>query len=175
MRVLRSALVLFASALVAGAATAQIPRSVLVEVVETHKASALRYLDAAPDSMMGYRPSPGVRTFAQQIEHAAAGNAFITHVAIAGNMNVPSFGDSAVYLHNKAALRAYVVASMDHTLGLLRDVTDASLGESITMMRMTKPRYRFLVEVLDHFPWTLGQTVPYLRMNGVTPPMYTPF
>jgi hypothetical protein len=30
-------------------------------------------------------------------------------------------------------------------------------------------------ELLDHFPWTLGQTVPYLRLNGVTPPEYSPF
>jgi hypothetical protein len=34
---------------------------------------------------------------------------------------------------------------------------------------------RALMELLDHFPWTLGQTVPYLRLNGVTPPEYSPF
>jgi hypothetical protein len=36
-------------------------------------------------------------------------------------------------------------------------------------------RGRALMELLDHFPWTLGQTVPYLRLNGVTPPEYSPF
>jgi DinB superfamily len=156
-------------------ATAQIPRSSLAEVVQTHKASLLRYLDAAPDSMLGFRTTPGVRTFAQQIEHAAAADAFIAHVAVSGNMNVPSMGDSAVYLHNKAALRAFAVKAMDHSLEILNGVTDAQLMQPVTMMNMTKPRYRFLLEMLDHFPWTLGQTVPYLRMNGVTPPAYTPF
>jgi hypothetical protein len=29
--------------------------------------------------------------------------------------------------------------------------------------------------VLEHATWTLGQTVPYLRMNKVTPPNYLPF
>jgi DinB superfamily len=156
-------------------ATAQIPRSSLAEVVQTHKASLLRYLDAAPDSMLGFRTTPGVRTFAQQIEHAAAADAFIAHLAIAGNMKVPSMGDTAVYLHNKAALRVMAVKAMDHALEMLNGVTDAQLMEPVTMMDMTKPRYRFLLEMLDHFPWTLGQTVPYLRMNGVTPPTYTPF
>ena len=47
-----------------------IPRDALIAMVEVHKASLLRYLDAAPDSMLGYRPVPGVRTFAEQIEHA---------------------------------------------------------------------------------------------------------
>ena len=31
------------------------------------------------------------------------------------------------------------------------------------------------MELLDHFPWTLGQVVPYLRLNGVVPPEYSPF
>ena len=175
MRCLRSVTALTVTVLAAATATAQIPRSSLADVVETHKASVLRYLDAAPDSMLGFRTTPGVRTFAQQIEHAAAADAFIAHMAIAGNMNVPSMGDSAVYLHNKVALRAFAVKAMDHTIEMLKGVTDAQLAEPVTMMNMTKPRYRFLLELLDHFPWTLGQTVPYLRMNGVTPPAYTPF
>jgi uncharacterized damage-inducible protein DinB len=175
MRPLRRLAVLTLSLALASTARAQIPRASLIEVVETHKASVLRYLDAAPDSMLGFRTTPGVRTFAEQIEHAAGADAFIAHMAITGNMNVPPMGDSAVYRHNKAALRAYAVASMDHTIAMLKTVTDAQLMQPVTMMNMTKPRYRFLLELLDHFPWTLGQTVPYLRMNGVTPPAYTPF
>lgn len=175
MRMPRAVIALALPLVLATSAGAQIPKSVLVDVVTTHKASILRYLDAAPDSMMGYRPSKGVRTFAEQIEHAAQADVYIAHMAIAGNMKFPAFGDSAVYRHDKAALRTYVVASMDHTLDMLRGLSDASLAEPIMMMRMTKPRYRFLVELLDHFPWTLGQTVPYLRLNGVTPPEYSPF
>ncbi len=175
MRALRVIACLTLPALLASAAAAQIPRTALVEVVETHKASVLRYIDAAPDSMLGFRTTKGVRSFAEQIEHAAGADAMIAHMAIAGNMNAPSFGDSTVYLHNKAALRAYAVAAMDHTLAMLKGVTDAQLAQPVTMMNMTKPRYRFLLELLDHFPWTLGQTVPYLRMNGVTPPAYSPF
>jgi hypothetical protein len=171
----RAAAFLLLPLLHARAAGAQIPKSVLVEVVEGHKASVLRYLDAAPDSMLGFRTTPGVRTFAEQIEHAAGSDAFIAHLAIAGNSNVPSFGDTAVFRHNKSALRAYTVKAMDHTLAMLKGLTDAQLVQPMTMMNMTKPRYRFLLELLDHLPWTLGQTVPYLRMNHVTPPEYSPF
>ena len=137
MPLLRSAIAFAIPLVLASTAGAQIPKSVLVDVVETHKASVLRYLDAAPDSMMHFRPTPGVRTFAEQIEHAAQADVFIAHMAIAGNMNIPNLGDTAVYRHNKAALRTYVVAAMDHTLGMLRGVTDASLSQPITMMQMT--------------------------------------
>lgn len=152
-----------------------IPQSALIEVVETHKASVLRYIDAAPDSMLGFRPTPGVRTFAEQIEHAAGSDALIAHLAITGSAKVPPLGDPKVYLKDKAALKAYAVAAMDHTIQMLRGVSDATMTEEIVQFGHKVTRARALMELLDHFPWTLGQTVPYLRLNGVTPPEYSPF
>ena len=49
------------------------------------------------------------------------------------------------------------------------------MAEEIVQFGKKIPRYRALMELLDHFPFTLGQAVPYLRMNGITPPVYTPF
>jgi hypothetical protein len=152
-----------------------IPQQALIAMVETHKAAALRYVDAAPDSMLSYRPVKGVRTFAEQIEHATGSDALIVHLAITGSAKVPPLGDSTKYLHNKAALKAYVVAAMDHTIEMLKGVSDPAMTEEIVQFGKRLPRYRGLMELLDHFPWTLGQTVVYLRLNGVTPPEYTPF
>ena len=152
-----------------------ISREALIAVVENHKGAVLRYIDAAPDSMLGFRPTKGVRTFAEQIEHAAGSDAFIAHLAITGTTKVPPMGDSAVYLHNKAALRTFAAAAMDHTIQMLKGVSDAAMSESIVQFGNKVTRGRALMELLDHFPWTLGQTVPYLRLNGVTPPAYSPF
>ena len=152
-----------------------ISQAALIAVVENHKGAVLRYIDAAPDSMLGYAPTRGVRTFAQQIEHAAGSDALIAHLAITGSMKVPSLGDSAKYLHDKAALRTYAAAAMDHTIAMLRGVSDAAMQENIVQFGHKVTRARALMELLDHFPWTLGQTVPYLRLNGVTPPEYSPF
>jgi hypothetical protein len=49
------------------------------------------------------------------------------------------------------------------------------MEENIVQFGNKVTRARALMELLDHFPWTLGQTVPYLRLNGVTPPEYSPF
>ncbi len=153
-----------------------IPKSALVAMIEVHKASIIKYIDAAPDSMLAFRPVPGVRTFAEQIEHAAMGDAFIAHTAALGNNKLPAFGPAdKSYLSSKAALRAFSIAAMDHAIQVVQAVSDAAMTEEITQFGTKLPRYRALMEVLDHFPWTLGQTVPYLRMNGVTPPTYTPF
>ena len=163
---------------VASPAAAQkfIPQSALVAMIEVHKASLLRYIDAAPDSMLGFRSTPGVRTYAEQIEHAAVADAYIAHTAILGNDKVPAFGPADKSdLKSKLALTADSVAAMDYAAKLIGGVSDAAMTEEITQFGKKLPRYRALMEVLDHFPWTLGQVVPYLRMNGVTPPTYTPF
>src|SRR3954463_7944583 len=96
-----------------------ITQAALIAIVENHKGAVLRYIDAAPDSMLGFRPTKGVRTFAEQIEHAAGSDALIAHLAITGSEKVPKLGDSAVYLHNKAALKKYAAAAMDHTIAML--------------------------------------------------------
>jgi hypothetical protein len=153
-----------------------ISQAALIAVVENHKGAVLRYIDAAPDSMLGFRPTKGVRNFAEQIEHAAGSDALIAQLAITGSTKtIPSFGDSAVYLHNKAALKKYSAAAMDYTIKMLQGVSDAAMEENIVQFGNKVTRARALMELLDHFPWTLGQTVPYLRLNGVTPPEYSPF
>ncbi len=181
MRLLRFVLatLLFASVALAAPLAAQkqlISQAALIAIVENHKGAVLRYIDAAPDSMLGFRPVKGVRNFAQQIEHAAMSDAYIAHVAITGSdKGIPSFGDTAVYLHNKAALKKSAAAAMDHTIQMLRGVSDAAMEANIVQFGNKVTRGRALMELLDHFPWTLGQTVPYLRLNGVTPPEYSPF
>ena len=153
-----------------------ISKEALIAIVQNHKGAVLRYIDAAPDSMLGFRPTKGVRTYAEQIEHAAVSDAFIAHLAITGSQKgLPSFGDTAVYLHNKAALKKCAAAAMDHTITMLEGVSDASMQENIVQFGNKVTRGRALMELLDHFPWTLGQVVPYLRLNGVTPPEYSPF
>ncbi|MDB4888698.1 MAG: hypothetical protein JWL61_553, partial [Gemmatimonadetes bacterium] len=153
------ALLTFASAAPLAAQQRLISQAALITVVENHKGAVLRYIDAAPDSMLGFRPTQGVRTFAQQIEHAAGSDALIAHLAITGSAKVPTLGDSAVYLHDKAALKKYAAAAMDHTVIMLRGVSDAAMQDTIVQFGNRVTRGRALMELLDHFPWTLGQTV----------------
>ena len=153
-----------------------VPKQVLTAIMETQKAFILKYIDIAPDSMLGFRPTPGVRTFAEQIEHAAGNDAIITHMIVAGGpQGMPVLGDSAVYRHDKAALREFSAKSMDHAIMMIRGLSDAEMMKEIGLFGNTLPRHRALMMLLDHFPWTLGQTVLYLRLNGVTPPAYSPF
>jgi hypothetical protein len=88
---------------------------------------------------------------------------------------MPSLGDSTVYRKDKAALRAYAASSMDHAIAMIRGISDADMVAEVSLFGKTMQRHRALMLLLDHFPWTLGATVPYLRLNGVVPPAYSPF
>ena len=150
------------------------PRAILLEDVERSRQNVLKYVDAAPDSMLSYRTSPGVRTFAEQIEHAAGANIFI--LSAAWKQKAPgNFADSAKYRHDKTALKGFVNASYDLFAKAVRDVTDAQLVAESAFGGNTKIGWRWISTALENTTWTLGQTVPYLRANKVTPPQYLPF
>ena len=137
------------------------------------KANVLAYLEAMPDSGLGFRPTPGVRTFAQQIEHIVQSDIDVAALALLGQASSPQLGDSVRYLHSKAALRAYVTAAYDFVLDAIGRATPAQWRRQSGMYgQPPEEPARWFALAHEHSIWTLGQVVPYLRLNGVTPPAY---
>jgi uncharacterized damage-inducible protein DinB len=140
---------------------------------QRNRDAVLAYIDAMPDSATDYRPTPGVRTFAGQFDHIASTNLDVAAVALRGLKAPPALGDSTVYLHNKAALRRYAEATYDYLLKSLREAKPARLQRQVAMYgQPPQPAGRLAALSFEHSVWTLGQVVPYLRLNGVTPPEY---
>jgi len=137
------------------------------------KGNVMAYLAAMPDSAMTYRPTPGVRTFAEQIDHIVISNVEIAAIALLGEAKPPVLGDKTKFLQDKAALQAYAAASYDYVLSALQRATPEQ-WQRRTPMYGQPPELaaRWLDLAHEHSAWTLGQVVPYLRLNGVTPPTY---
>lgn len=137
------------------------------------RTNVLAYIEAMPESAMTYRPSPGVRTFAQQIDHIVATNVEVAATALLGETRPPTLGDSTQYLHRKAALRAYASAAYDYVLGAMARASAAQWNRRGPLFgQPPEVPARWLELSHEHSVWTLGQVVPYLRLNGVTPPSY---
>ena len=62
-------------------------------------------------------------------------------------------------------------------LSLLAETPDARFATDTTLFgaRRAMPRWRWLEGACEQHAFTLGQMVPYLRMNGVTPPEFREF
>ena len=138
-----------------------------------NRLTVLAYIDAMPDSATAFRPTPGVRTLAQQFDHIVSTNLDVAAVALRGLKAAPILGDTAVYLHDKAALRKYAAAIYDYFLIALKEAAPAQLQRPVVMYgQPPQPAGRLAALAFEHSVWTLGQVVPYLRLNGVTPPEY---
>jgi hypothetical protein len=146
----------------------------LVTDWQRNRKAVLAYIDAMPDSATGFRPTPGVRTFAQQFDHIVTTNLEVAAIALRGLKAAPSLGDSTVYLRDKAALRRYAESTYDYLLDALRHASPAQLRHPVAMYgQPPQPAIRLAALSFEHSVWTLGQLVPYLRLNGVTPPEYS--
>ena len=144
----------------------------LIDDWERQRTNVLAYIDAMPDSAMGFRPTPGVRDFAEQIVHAVATNLQVAAVTLRGQQAVP-FSLDTTQLHQKGALRDYTDRAFAYLLEALRSATPSQLLKQTALYNLpAQSATRWLLLSYEHAAWTLGQTVPYLRLNGVTPPEY---
>lgn len=160
--------------LASAAAAQSLPKATILADYERTRVNVLAYVNAAPDSMMGYRPTPGVRSYAEQIHHLVESCVDVAAQSVKGLPNAPVLGDSARFLHDKAALRAYVTAAYDYTITAIRDATPAQLARVSSIYRQpAEPAWRWLMLAHEHAIWTFGQIVPYLRLNRVAPPSYS--
>ena len=78
--------------------------------------------------------------------------------------------DTAVYLNSKAELAARVGDGYDWALDRLRTVEDATLLVEQQILGRPAPVWRMMQYWLDHAMWPRASVIPYLRLNGVTPP-----
>ena len=100
---------------------------------QRNRSTVLSYIDAMPDSATGFRPTPGVRTLAQQFDHIVSTNLDVAAVALRGLKQAPQLGDSAVYLHDKAALRRYADTTYSYLLSALQQATPAQLRRAVAL------------------------------------------
>lgn len=158
----------------APAVPAEEVRAVLLAGFEQHRAMDLDFIRAIPDSALRWAPTEGVRDFAQQVAHVAMDNVMFVSRFVGGEAP-PAFGDSAVYLNDKAELERAVEATYEWVSGRLRDLPAAELLEETEMFGRPIPKWRVFLVGLHHADWTRGQLVPYFRLNGVEPPRWRPY
>lgn len=146
-------------------------RSSVIEDFERMRGNVLRMLDAMPDSALHFAPTPGVRNFAEQIEHVVTGN--VNLVASGVDANRIPLGDPDVYLNDTDELRAFVDGGFDRVRALVESLGDQELTETGTLFgQIPTPKWRIVHLAYEHGVWTMGSLVPYLRLNGVAPPAY---
>ena len=133
------------------------------------------YIEAMPEDAIGFKPTPEIRSFAEQMLHLAGGNYMFASVA-SGKENPWDFtkGKDPVNVpelkQTKAALLKFVMDSYDFTIEAVKGLTSAQLDEMVQLFSMKMPRHMVLTKGIEHAAHHRGQTTIYLRLKGITPP-----
>jgi uncharacterized damage-inducible protein DinB len=143
----------------------------LVADWERAKAFTKEYLDAMPEDGLAFKPTPDVRSFAEQMAHLANANFGFT-AQVSGKAN-PYQGQNLEKMDaikTKAGLDKMVLESYDFVISALKGMTDAQLGESAKLFGRDLTREVAFQKAFEHQTHHRGQTTVYLRLKGVKPP-----
>ena len=145
--------------------------SVVKELLATWQRAGTEIIDVAqamPEEKYGYKPTPEISTFRDQLVHVTG----ITQRFIDTAKGTKSDPGHA----HPAMTKAEVIASLKQTLQtgqeMLGSLTDAQLLEQVKFPfgdRMVT-RFTFWLGPLYQFRNHHGQLVVYLRLNGIVPP-----
>jgi len=169
-----------APALFAQAPSAALPPAATANPVvwsaQMYYARESKYIVAAADEMpadkYGYHPTPDQWTFGKIVSHIAQSNGGLCS-AISGTP-----APAALHVSESASkpdLIAALKASFDFCGSALDGVTDARLGDTITLFRGRQlPRAAALLALTADLPDHYSQMASYLRLNGMLPPSARP-
>jgi len=155
---------------------AQFTQSQMVAEWQRAKGYTKAYLDAMPEDGYSFKPTPEIRSFAQQILHIADAN--YVFATVASDKPNP-IGETIASPHNlnektvsptKEAVTKAVMDSYDWVISTLQNMTPDQLQETTKFGKHEITRGGLYGKAFEHQTHQRGQTTIYLRLKGVTPP-----
>ncbi|MEK7833411.1 MAG: DinB family protein, partial [Acidobacteriota bacterium] len=118
-----------------------------------------------------FKPTPDIRSFAEQMLHLAFWNCGIAESAT-GKAN--PFGKDEIEkkaeFKTKAAVRKAIEQSYDYIIAGLAELDEKKLAEDADFFGQKMTRLTIMTVAADHQAHHRGQTTIYLRLKGITPP-----
>jgi uncharacterized damage-inducible protein DinB len=132
------------------------------------KAYTKAYLDAMPADGYSYKPTPEVRTFAQQMLHLAGANYMF--LATAAGKPTPAEAKTDGVTPTKEAVTKAVMASYDYAISTYQSIPADQISQEVNLFGTKMTKGLALAKAFEHQTHHRGQTTPYIRLKGVTPP-----
>ena len=143
---------------------------------ERQKALTLAYIEAMPADKFDYRPNEDVRTFAQQLLHAAQGTFNISSNGTGGErMYAETNLEKEAPFQTKEEVKRLVSESFDYAINGIKSMDASTFDEVVERGPFKVTRRGWLNKALEHVSHHRGQCAVYLRLSGVEPPRYKLF
>jgi uncharacterized damage-inducible protein DinB len=160
---------------VSSSVSAQFTQSQMVAEWQRAKNYTKAYLDAMPDDGYGFKPTPEIRSFAQQMLHLSDANYIFATVAsdkpnpIGETTAAHNINEKTVSPTKEATTKA-VMDSYDFVISILQNMTPDQMPETTKFGKHDMTRSGLFGKAFEHQTRERGQTTIYLRLKGVTPP-----
>ncbi|RNL52150.1 DinB family protein [Pedobacter jejuensis] len=138
---------------------------------ERAKAYTKEYLDAMPETGYALKPTPEMRSFAEQMLHLTDANYGFT-AAATGEKSPYGFGDlEKITDKSKANVTKVVLAGYDYVIAGLKKLSATQMQEKVKLMnRFDLTKDMVFTKDFEHQTHHRGQATVYLRLAGVKPP-----
>ncbi|WP_312905857.1 MULTISPECIES: DinB family protein [Sphingobacterium] len=143
----------------------------LVKEWERAKAYTKEYLDAMPEKNYNDKPTPEMRSFAEQMLHLTDANYGFASAATGADSPVGMGESEKTTDKSKENVTKLVMAGYDFVIENIKKMTPTQLNENVKLFgkfEMTKGTV--LDKCFEHQTHHRGQTTVYLRLAGITPP-----
>ena len=162
-------LILFLLSFFGQAGNAQNAKSRLLADWERGKKFMKEYLDAMPEDGYGFKPTPEIRSYSQQMMHVADANfAFASSASGKASPYQGSAEKSAD--HSKATVTKTVMQSIDFTIETIKSMSEEDLAKKVKVFGQELTADSALTKSFEHQCHHRGQTTIYLRLKGIKPP-----
>jgi len=154
-----------------GICTAQSTNEEMIKEWERAKAYTKEYLDAMPEKDYALKPTPEMRSFAEQMLHITDGNYGLVSAAT-GDKSPHGMGEMEKSADkSKAAVTQAVMDGYDFVINDIKNLSADKLNEKVTLFgKFDMTRKAALEKAFEHQTHHRGQTTVYLRLAGVKPP-----
>lgn len=142
----------------------------MVKDWERAKAYTKAYLDAMPESKYGLKPTPEMRSFAEQMLHINDAN--YAFAAAAAGVKVPEGLGETEKTNDKSKenVTKLVLAGYDYVIDNARKMTAQQLSKNVKVFGQFEMTSGVaLIKAFEHQTHHRGQTTVYLRLAGVVP------
>ena len=153
----------------------QFTQSQMIAEWQRAKLYTKAYLDAMPEDGYGFKPTPEIRSFAQQMLHLSDANYIFATVTsdkpnpVGETLAAHNINEKTVSPTKEAVIKA-VMDSYDWLITTLQNMAPDQLQETTKFGKHELTRSGLYGKAFEHQTHTRGQTTIYLRLKGVTPP-----
>ncbi len=117
-----------------------------------------------------FKPTPEIRSFAQQMLHLADANYYFISTVNGKPSPIGEKSLEKTVPQSKDETTKAVMDSYDFVINSLQALTPAQLQETVSLEDHTVTKFAAFGKAFEHQTHHRGQTTIYLRLKGITPP-----